>query len=360
MGLHWAAPALQQLIPEELWANIRTAQVDPCTPTKEHESIRFIHGRTGDMMGKVDVNHLYRLRRHKICALLMQGLKVQCGKVIAKITYSDDGKHITAHFADGTQDTGNLLVGSDGPHSTVRTLLVGPETAQATPIDFATTMCFSNYPRDRALKLRSAPNHPLFQCSPHPNGYFAWLGLQDASDPDRPESWTFVNYISFPEPRHTTNDKTTAQHVAHQKEIAKQYADPFKSAYEWMPDDSSTAWYGKLRHWDPSIPEHKWDTHGGRVTLAGDAAHPMTFQRGQGLNHAITDSLHLCETIKNFWAGSADLAPGEKATAIAAYEHEMVQRSGEEIRRGEQNSKMLHDWDKVLQAPAMRGWGKRL
>ncbi|KAL8706784.1 MAG: hypothetical protein Q9201_000210 [Fulgogasparrea decipioides] len=349
MGLHWAAPALQSLIPDSLFSRIQTTQVDPHTPTKDVETLRFINGRTGEVIGLAEIEKFYRLRRSKIRALLLEGLDVRWGKSIFDITYSKDGKTVTAHFVDGSQDTGSVLVGTDGPHSSTRGILVGEERAKCTPIDYAATMCFNTLPRDKALFLRSDPHHPLFQCAPNPAGTFAWLGLHDASNPSDPESWVFFHYISFPEPRNISRkQKSTAEHIAHQKTLAKEYADPFKTAYEWLADDHPAAWYGKLQHWDPGDPDHRWDNRGGRVTLAGDAAHPMTFQRGQGLNHAITDASKLCKALINIWNDSKG-----KASAIDEYESEMILRGGEEVRLGELNTKMLHDWEKVTKSPVM-------
>ncbi|KAL8720319.1 MAG: hypothetical protein Q9225_002806 [Loekoesia sp. 1 TL-2023] len=355
MGLHWAAPTLQSLIPESLFSRIQTTQVDPHTPTKDVEKLRFLNGRTGEIMGVTEIEKFYRLRRSKIRALLLEGLKVKWGKSIADITYSKDGESVTVHFADGSHDTGSILVGADGPHSSTRSILVGKENAKCTPIDFAATMCFNRLPRDKALFLRSDPHHPLFQCAPNPAGTFAWLGLHDAPDPSNPETWVFFHYISFPEPREQISKrKSTADHIAHQKQLAKEYADPFKSAFEWLADDSITAWYGKLQHWDPGEPNHEWDNKEGRVTLAGDAAHPMTFQRGQGLNHAVTDASKLCESIKNIWAGTESGNKETRARFIREYESEMIKRGSDEVRLGEMNTKMLHDWEKVMHSPVMQ------
>jgi hypothetical protein len=62
------------------------------------------------------------------------------------------------------------------------------------------------------------------------------------------------------------------------KERSKVYCDPWKSAFEWVPEDQP-CWYFDLAVWDPSLPAHNWDNKNGRVTLAGDAAHPMTYRR---------------------------------------------------------------------------------
>ncbi len=349
-GLHWSAPALQSLIPSGLWEKIQSTQVDPHTPTKDVDALRFHHGRTGELLRGVDIEKFYRLRRSKLQALLLEGLDVAFEKKIIHVEYLEGEKGVKAIFEDGAQATGSLLVGADGTRSSVRSLLVGPDHAKPTPIDFATTHCFTRYSRDRALFLRSAPNHPLFQIAPHPDGYYSWLGLHDASDSDHPETWVFWHYISYPEPRDFENKNTVAEHVAHQKAMAAQFADPWRSSFEWMPDDTTTAWYGKLNHWDPALPEHKWDNRGGLITLAGDAAHPMTFQRGQGLNHALTDSVKLCKAIVDCWH-SSECFLSERAAAIEGYEKEMIARASEEVQLGELNSKMLHNWEQVQQSP---------
>ncbi|MGL4619803.1 MAG: FAD binding domain-containing protein [Chroococcidiopsis sp.] len=50
------------------------------------------------------------------------------GKNLSKI--SQDGTQVTAMFADGTSETGDLLVGADGPTSTIRHLLLPDYTPQ--------------------------------------------------------------------------------------------------------------------------------------------------------------------------------------------------------------------------------------
>ena len=149
-----------------------------------------------------------------------------------------------AVFEDGTEVTGSMLIGAYGPRSSIRSLLVGPDHAKINPIDFPTTHCFTSYSRERALFLRSATHHPLHQVASHPDGYYSWFGLHDATDANSPESWVFWYYISYPEPRDFENKKTVAEHVAHKKAMAAQFVDPWKSSFEWMPEDTTTAYYG--------------------------------------------------------------------------------------------------------------------
>lgn len=355
MGMHWAQPALRSIIPEDLFARIQSTLTDPNNPVPSEDTLRFFHGQTGEMINKISSLPVYRLRRNKIRALLMEGLDVREGKKLVDVKFSQDGKRVTAKFADGAEDTGCLLVGSDGPHSSVRTLLVGAENAKTTPIDYATLMCYSSLPREAARALRSEPYHPLFQPIVHPSGYFAFLCVHDASDPDRPEDWIFQHYISFFEPRDFVSTKSLAEHVRHQKQLAREFCDPVKTLYESMADDITTASYLKLQHWDPQAPGHQWDNHGGRITLAGDASHPMTFQRGQGLNHAITDASNLLNAIRERWDSEKGLiTSAARASAIGGYEREMVERGGAEVRSGEENSKLLHNWKKYSQSLSFR------
>jgi len=59
--------------------------------------------------------------------------------------------------------------------------------------------------------------------------------------------------------------------LAQLKEKGALLCEPFRSAVAWIPDDTVVT-YDTMAYW-VSIP---WDNHDGRVTLAGDAAHPMT------------------------------------------------------------------------------------
>ncbi|KAB8075188.1 hypothetical protein BDV29DRAFT_172418, partial [Aspergillus leporis] len=106
-----------------------------------------------------------------------------------------------------------------------------------------------------------------------------------------------------------------------------------------------------LRNWDPSLPEHRWENQLGRVALAGNTAHPMTFQREQGLNHAIMDAYIVCKAIESFWG---DLALENRARAFQEYEAEMIQQMGEEVRLSGANSVVVHDRSKINESPSLK------
>jgi len=58
------------------------------------------------------------------------------------------------------------------------------------------------------------------------------------------------------------------------KEKAQTFCEPFKSANLWIPEGTKL-FANFLGYWLP-IP---WDNRNGRITLVGNAAHPMTFRK---------------------------------------------------------------------------------
>ncbi len=57
------------------------------------------------------------------------------------------------------------------------------------------------------------------------------------------------------------------------KSISNDMAEPRRTVLKCMPDDQKVP-NDPIRFWIPT----PWDNHGGRVTLAGDAAHPISFR----------------------------------------------------------------------------------
>jgi 2-polyprenyl-6-methoxyphenol hydroxylase-like FAD-dependent oxidoreductase len=282
--------------------------------------------------------------------MLSDGLDIRYGKRLTNILYSEDGSSVTAHFEDGSVTTGKMIIGADGARSTTRRLLLGPELGAINRLPYGATFVQTKFSREQALYLRKF--HPLFLGAAHPGNYFAFFGMQDAAEADRPETWTFFFYISWRyslEEQDATADWTDAQRLQQVKELSKSFADPWKSAFEWTPDNHSV-WYLGLTDWDPALEGHRWDNHDGRVTMVGDAVHPMTYQRGQGLNHSITDAGKLTVAIKAVFEETDRAKRGE---IITAFEDEMIARGGEEVRTSTTNTGMLHNWESVMKSPVM-------
>jgi 2-polyprenyl-6-methoxyphenol hydroxylase-like FAD-dependent oxidoreductase len=375
MGLHWGAPKLASLIGPELMAEVPSTQCDPAIPTAEHDHLRFLDASTGAEMMRTQVSHFHRLRRSALRALLEKGVDVRYGKQFSHLTLSPDSagaSTVTAHFADGTAATGRQLVGADGSRSAVRRALLGPgPVSEATWLDFAAVLVHASYTAERARFIRS--HHPLYLAGVHPRGKFAFMTCHDASPGDaRPEDWRFAFYMSYacaPDERARQAAWAPREVLAFARELAADFADPWRSAVEWLPDVAEDG-DGRdvkadrratllaiipLSSWDPSAAEHAWPANGGRATLAGDAAHVMTFQRGQALNHALTDATLLLAAAEAARDAGWDAKVREQK--CEEYEREVRERCGEEVRLCEKNTEMVHDWEKVKLSPI---WSKGL
>jgi len=92
--------------------------------------------------------------------------------------------------------------------------------------------------------------------------------VQDIPDPKRPETWTFQIGMSWLGRRDTS--LSSEQRLALVKEAAQDLAEPYHSAIMWITD-GTPVFTDSMAYWVPT----EWNNHDGRVTLVGDAAHPL-------------------------------------------------------------------------------------
>jgi 2-polyprenyl-6-methoxyphenol hydroxylase-like FAD-dependent oxidoreductase len=222
---------------------------------------------------------------------------------------------------------------------------------------------------DHAVFIRSNLRH-FVDHGIHPKGMFFLMTLQSVPDPKRPETWSFQITITWPpglspdkanpEPPHTLKDLRT---------LTSDWASPKKEAIEWLGDSevtvtdgffskdgthSTTAEVPESDPWQLVIPSDRvsvwipvpWDNYEGHVTLAGDAAHAMTFHRGQGLNNCIRDAKELVSKIDKYVNGECELQD-----AIDVYEKEMQDRGSAEVKTSMEQSLKCHNWETFQHSP---------
>lgn len=95
--------------------------------------------------------------------------------------------------------------------------------------------------------------------------------MQNVLAPDDPTTWSFSVRSTWVGTLDPTLDNAGRLAVWKEK-IRASCGGVFKSAVEWIPEDDTATIVGRISYWF-TVP---WDNHGVRVTLAGDAAHPMT------------------------------------------------------------------------------------
>ena len=70
--------------------------------------------------------------------------------------------------------------------------------------------------------------------------------------------------------------------------------------------------------------------------------------RGQGLNHAINDSVNFVAALQKVQKGEASLEE-----AISAYDGEVVKRGADEVVSSKQSCLMILNWDQFTNSPLM-------
>lgn len=96
-----------------------------------------------------------------------------------------------------------------------------------------------------------------------------------ASDETDYSKWIFHIALTFPTnfPGAPLKDQSNAERVGALRSLADDMSEPRRSVLKWLPEGQEVP-YDPIKVWEPT----QWDGHGGRVTLAGDAAHSISFR----------------------------------------------------------------------------------
>merc|ERR1711939_989897 len=125
------------------------------------------------------------------------------------------------------------------------------------------------------------------------------------------------------------------------------WGSPYKEVADWIPEGTTVRAVGTgLKVF---APKAKWDNKNGRVTIGGDAAHSMTFHRGQGGNNALRDANQFVSAMIDVNAGGKTLRE-----AVDAYDAEMLQRGASEVEMSSKQTHAFHNYQAFLESPIMK------
>ncbi|MGO9205640.1 MAG: FAD-dependent monooxygenase [Candidatus Limnocylindrales bacterium] len=247
--------------------------------------------RPGDLGRRLGCPNLI-VHRADLLRALASAVRPEAVTIGARcVGLEQDTEGVTACFADGVEHRGDFLIGADGLHSLVRERTLGDGRPR-----YAGYTCWRGLSafEGKALPLglgfeawgRGA-RFALQHCGP---GRVFWYATRNAPEgsPDGPhgrQQDVLDTYAGWHEPIPTVIAATKAGEILKNDIVDRK----------------------PIRIWGR-----------GRVTLLGDAAHPMTPNFGQGACQAIEDAVVLADRI----AGASDVS-----AALRSYEARRIDRT---------------------------------
>ena len=97
--------------------------------------------------------------------------------------------------------------------------------------------------------------------------------VHEKLDAEHPETWKWIIHLTWLQ-EDGKFPSSPAEIRAEWNKRGEKLAEPLRSVFLSLPA-GATIWCDRLSQW----PTIAWDNRGGRVTLMGDAAHPMTYRK---------------------------------------------------------------------------------
>jgi salicylate hydroxylase len=233
----------------------------------------------------------YQIHRADLLAALTKAIPAGRIHLLHRMTeMTDHGDHVEIRFANGARATVDVLVGADGIHSVVRRVLFGEEQPRFTG-------CVAYRGLVPAERLRDLQLEVTAQVWMGPGRHFVHYFVSGRR---------LVNFVAIVEQDAWTRESWTAR---------GDLADALAAFEGWHPQvrtilgsvDETFIWGLFDRQ-----PLDRWSV--GRVTLLGDACHPMLPFMAQGAAQAIEDGATL----------TACLARAESDSPVALRRYEQL------------------------------------
>lgn len=210
-----------------------------------------------------------RVSRARMLKLLGAGIDIRHDKKVIDIITSKRG--VRGLFEDGSGVSGDVVVGADGADSFVRSWLFDhAESARAKPLQVIAYHFSASVPAEVALMLREQCGRS--QCyAIHPDRSSCMsITILDASENVLPDRWIFQMTLTHWGDAEKMPE-TSAERLQHFKDLGQTFVEPFRTASQAVPFGTDVP-RDRWKRWEePTL----WDSRRGRVTLAGEAAHPF-------------------------------------------------------------------------------------
>ncbi|MCJ1355177.1 MAG: hypothetical protein MMC33_005168 [Icmadophila ericetorum] len=220
------------------------------------------------------------------------------------------------------------------------------------------------YPREKALKFRAIDIYFFQGGDPRTSAFlfFAFLDTPTNNNREGEEKDTYLCHISLSYPHRAgflgrdepiEVPSSSTERLALMKEISQDWADPFKSIIQDLPDNAEPKRLS-IEDWAPGMEGREWDNLGGRVTLVGDSAGAMTMYRGEAYNHGILSTQTLLKNLLPILQSPTFISdpfsiPSSTAlaTAISTYESELIARTRPAVLASRAACRDAHDYERI-------------
>ncbi len=259
---------------------------------------------------------------------------VQWGHRLLSFKQCEDSK-IELHFqvnGEIRSTQADLVVGADGIHSAVRSLLLGKDALPLRYLGYVVILGICPIDALKGVESTLLDVNTVFQTV---NGYERIYVMPYSGDAIM---WQFSFPMQEGDAKLLSAEGATAlKNEALQR--AKEWHTPVPQILSATLPEQVTGY----PVYDRELLSAKVMNTFGPFTLIGDAAHPMSPFKGQGANQALLDALALARKI----ATACNLQPnwrekGVREVVLTEFEEEMLARSSTKVRDSAEAVELLH------------------
>lgn len=253
--------------------------------------------------------HSYLIQRGALQSILLERLHKETNLHTQKelLQFSESEHKVTALSKDGSTEVADLLIGADGLHSKVRELLFGPQPLR-----------YSGYTALRGIC--TLENKGLID--DHGGGFEAW-GKGKRFGFTKIGEGKYFWFTAINAPKNKEIPKLERKNKA--LHLLNGWCDPIKAIIQATHTND-------ILHHDifDRAPLSNWSSN--RVTLLGDAAHPMLPNLGQGGAQAMEDAFVLTQSLNS----TTDISK-----ALKEYEKKRVPRTTKVVKQSRRMGRLV-------------------
>lgn len=237
-----------------------------------------------------------------------------------------------------------LIVGADGIRSTVRKLLIGEDITPLRYLDCIVILGICPLDNLKGIESSLLDSETVFQTA---NGNERIYIMPYNSD-------TVMWQLSFPLSEQEAKELSAKGAKALKEEACRrtQWHDPIPQILEATQENEVSGY----PVYDRKLLDSELLDKVIKVTLIGDAAHPMSPFKGQGANQALLDALSLAREI---YKGCKPLSQwkevGIRKSVLTEFESEMLERSASKVKGSAEAAQLLHSEIVLYEGDGPRG-----